>query len=302
MLQQIGMGRGYSEHEVHRKLIGILKRADTGMSGSELASHLGISRITLAKYLDLFESRGLVQARRAGNVNMWSMARASDSYEFPRDYIKAAPRYLNAIVSGDAMGGYTIIRNCMQSGASPYGIMSEIVLPAIQASDRMYADGRIGDLEIRLYRNAITASSRAMDWQRKHTPTKNCITLAVRPGQGVYGECVASALAAEGWRVWGLGDISGTVDVFFDIELQKVLGRVWEGTNGIMIILVFGGGPEEIKFLSESIRTIKAKTSGAIRLAFCTDSDASGADVASSSIPHILQWCETVHNSIDWTR
>ena len=48
------MARGYQTEEVRQKLVDVLRDSKTGLSGVEISSKLGINRITMTKYLNIF--------------------------------------------------------------------------------------------------------------------------------------------------------------------------------------------------------------------------------------------------------
>ena len=295
------MGYGYGEEAVRRRLVAALGASESGMSGTELASEMGMSRITLAKYLMSFEQRGLVKSRPAGNVTIWYMGRGAGVYTFPDDYFRIESAYLDMVVSGDAEDVFSLVQNCIHSGARPARLVTEAVLPALDSLDRMYDEGRLGGLERALLRDTISRSLHYMNRPAMHpAPTKNCILLAAEPRDMMTCRAAAAALRSEGWRAHLPGDISASVDVFFDLDLRKLLGRVWKGTPGVMVITVFGGDEEALRFLAGSVDAVRKGTPDNIRLAFCsrTGGKRLGADVASENLVDILQWCETVHKSL----
>lgn len=294
------MGYGYGEEEVRRRLVEALSGSEVGMSGTELASKMGVSRITLAKYLASFQQRGLVRGKPVGNVTIWRMGRGAGVYTFPDDYFRIESAYLDMVVSGDAEDVFSLVQNCIHSGARPAKLVTETVLPALASLDRMYDEGRLGGLERALLRNTVSRSLHRMrDPSARAVPTKNCVLLAAEPGEVMQCRAAAAALRSEGWRAHVPGDISLSVDVFFDLDLRKLLGRVWKGSPGVMVLIIFGGGAEALRFLASSADAVRKSTSGNIRLAFCSDTGGKllGADVASESMADILQWCETVHKS-----
>lgn len=295
------MGYGYGEEVVRRRIIEVLGSSESGMSGTDLASQIGISRITLTKYLKVFEQRGLVKSRPSGNITIWYMSRGAGAYTFPEDYHKIESAYQKIVISGDAEETFSLVQNCINSGARPAKVITEAVLPALDTINHMYEEGRLGGLERALLKDTITRSLHYISMSAKLiTPTKNCILLAVESEEMLRCRAMAAALQSDGWRVHLPGDISASVDVFFDLDLSKLLGRVWKGMPGVMIHVVFGGDVEALRFLAGSINSMRKNSPGDIRLAFCSKTDGKrlGADMASESLTDVLQWCETVHKSL----
>ena len=48
------MARSYQADEIKEKLIDILQNQKTGLSGLEISERIGINRITMTKYLQVF--------------------------------------------------------------------------------------------------------------------------------------------------------------------------------------------------------------------------------------------------------
>ncbi len=294
------MGRGYGEEEIRRRLVDILADSDSGMSGTELASRMGVSRITVTKYLESFAQRGVVQKRPSGNITIWYLERGAGNYSFPQDYFKIGPRYLDLVTAADENGVFSLAQNCIHAGARPYRLVSEVVLPAIESVDNMYREGKIGGMELRLFGDIMSRSLHLMNWPLVRTaPTKNCILMAAEPSAVLRCEAASAALYSEGWRVHCLGDLSGSADVFFDLDLQKLLGRVWRGTPGVMVLAAFGGAEEALRFIAGAVRAVRKNSSGEIRLAFCGETGGKrlGSNMASASVTDVLQWCGTVHDN-----
>ena len=295
------MGYGYGAEEVRRRLVDVLGPSESGMSGTELASKMKISRITLAKYMASFEQRGLVKSRPAGNVTIWYMGRDAGVYTFPDDYFRIGTAYLDAVVSGNDENVFSLVQNCINSGARPARLVTEAVLPALASLDRMYDEGRLGGLERALMKDAVLRSLHYMVWPpRRSVSTKNCILLAAEPQEVMACRAAAAALRSEGWRAHAPGDISELVDVFFDLDLRKLLGRIWKGSPGLMVVCMFGGDEEALRFMAGAVDSIRKGGPGNIRLAFCSNTGGRrlGADMASESMGDVLQWCETVHKNL----
>jgi len=71
------MARGYQTNEIKQKLVDVLQDSKTGMSGVELAEKLGVNRITITKYLNVFAAEGLIREKKIVNPNQtrhrWQM-------------------------------------------------------------------------------------------------------------------------------------------------------------------------------------------------------------------------------------
>ena len=94
--------------------------------------------------------------------------------------------------------------------------------------------------------------------------------------------------------------MSSSIDVLFDLDLQKLLTKVWKPGVGMMIIVVFSSTPESMKFFAESVNSIKAKSRRNLRLAVCGDMKKNAsikADLIEEDIEAILQWSQTTFES-----
>ena len=56
-----------------------------------------------------------------------------------------------------------------------------------------------------------------------------------------------------------LGDMSSSIDILFDLELTKLLSKIWKSKQGLMIVAVFSQTEEGLKFFSESFYSVKGK-------------------------------------------
>ena len=74
------MARGYQTDDVKIKLVELLSDAKTGLSGVEISEKLGINRVTMTKYLNIFAAEGLIRQKNIGNVNLWFVDEGSEPY------------------------------------------------------------------------------------------------------------------------------------------------------------------------------------------------------------------------------
>jgi len=153
------MGKGYSSEEIREKLISVLEDSKTGMSGVEISEKVGVNRITMTKYLKVFAANGLLRQKNIGNVILWFLEPGQESFNFPDDYFKITSKYLENLVKGTEDQVYSLVRNCIHSGASVNSLILEVILPAIDSINELYDDGKIGTSELNLLRTTIKISS-----------------------------------------------------------------------------------------------------------------------------------------------
>ena len=141
------MGKGYSSEQIRQKLILILDGAVSGMSGVEISEKMGISRITMTKYLRIFAAEGLLRQKNIGNVNLWFLEPGQESFTFPDDYFKIPAQYIEYLIKGDESRVYSLIRNCLHSGGLANRLILEVIFPSIDHVEQLYDDAKIGTSE-----------------------------------------------------------------------------------------------------------------------------------------------------------
>lgn len=296
------MGHGYGETEVWSRVRSALSGAEAGLSGTELARKTGINRVTLSKYLESFLRQRIIRSRSTGNIVIWYMERGTFAYSFPDDYFLAARRYHDMLIAADEQGLFSLIRSCMHSSANPTGMVTEVVSPAAEALVRMHADGRMGGLELRSLQDMVLRSLQliGMEFCSPHN-TKHSVVMATDPESVLYAESAVALLRSLGWRVFSIGDLSDSADMFFDLELHKLLGRIWKGSPGLMVLVVTGRTSEALQFLCKTASEVRKKIDGQVRLVACTDvvDLQLAADVIAPDIRSLVQWCETSALSVD---
>ena len=94
--------------------------------------------------------------------------------------------------------------------------------------------------------------------------------------------------------------MSDTIDALFDLDLQKLLGKVWKQKNSIMIVVVFSSSDDSFKFFSEAINAIKAKSGKKLHLVLCgklKKKTTTKADLVAENLEDVLQWSQTTYES-----
>lgn len=296
------MGRGYSTEEIRQKLISTLEDSESGMSGVEISDKIGINRITMTKYLKVFAAEGLLRQKNIGNITLWFLEPGQESYNFPDDYFKVAPLYLDNLIKGSEDQVYSLIRNCIHSGATVNRLVLEVILPAINSVNGLYDDGKIGKAEQSLLQNTISKSLHIFNQlQVVLDSKKNVVVIAADPQSSLISEAASAAFHSDGWKVSHLGDMSSAINVLFDLDFQKLIGKVWKQKPGVLIVAIFSQTEEGLNFFADAINPTREKSGKRMKLALCGKKSKKSkidSDLVSEKIEDILQWSQTVSENI----
>src|SRR3989344_4579556 len=93
------MAKGYQTQDLKQKLVEVLSNSKTGLSGVEISEKLGINRVTMTKYLNIFATEGMLRQKNIGNVNLWFIEEGTEQFEFPDDYFHVKTKYLELLTS-----------------------------------------------------------------------------------------------------------------------------------------------------------------------------------------------------------
>ncbi len=296
------MGRGYSTEDIREKLILILKDSDSGMSGVEISEKVSINRITMIKYLKVFAAEGLLRQKNIGNVTLWFLEPGQESFVFPDDYFKVTSRYAEYLIKGTEDQVFSLIRNCLHSGAIVTRLILEVILPAIDSVKNLYDEGKIGTSELNLLQTTISKSVQIFNQLRiVSEPKKNIIVIAADNQSNLISEAASASYHSNGWNVFHLGDMSSAINVLFDLDFQKLVGKIWKQKLGILIVVVFSQTGEGLNFFADSINPIKEKSGKRMKLVLCgkvSKKSKIQSDLTSEKIEDILQWSQTVFGNL----
>ena len=295
------MARGYQTEEIKEKLVDLLTNSKTGFSGLEISERLEINRITTTKYLNIFAAEGLIKQKNIGNVNLWFIEDGTEKFNFPEDLFKVKTKYVEYLTTRKEQQVYNLVRNSFHSTTQPVKIITEIIVPAIESIYGIFDQGKIGKSELNLLEKIISNSIQIIKLENFDIDTKKKVILISADHQStLLSEATSATFHADGWQVYSLGDMSSSIDVLFDLDLQKLLTKVWKPGAGMMLIIVFSSTPESMKFFAESVNSIKTKSRRNLYLAVCGDMKKNAgikADLMEKDIGAILQWSQTTFES-----
>ena len=296
------MAKGYRVEEIREKLISVLKDSDSGISGIEISKKINVSRITMTKYLKVFAAEGLLRQKNIGNVTLWFLEPGQESFNFPDDYFKITSRYLELLVKGNEEEIYSLIRNCLNSGALINRIIIEVIYPAIDHIRKLFDSGKIGSAEQNLLRNIISKSLSIFNQVPVVLDSKkNVVVIAADPESILISESASTSYHSDGWNVSHLGDMSYAIDVLFDLDFQKLVRKIWKKKSGILLVVIFSQTSEGLSFFADSINPNKTKSDKQIKLALCgkiSKKTKINSDLLSDNIGDVLQWSNTISQNI----
>ena len=300
-MQFTTMTRGYQTEEIKEKLVDLLSNSKTGLSGLEISERLSINRITATKYLNVFAAEGLIKQKNIGNVNLWLIEEGTEKFHFPEDFFKVKSKYFEHLTARKEKLAYNLVRNCFHSTTQPVKIITEIIVPAIQSVYDIFDQGKIGKSELNFLEKIISNSIQIVNLENFEIhPKKSVIVISADHQNVLFSEAASASFHAGGWQVYSLGDMSSSIDVLFDLDLQKFLTKVWKSGMGIMVIVVFSSTEESMKFFAESVNSIKLKSRKSLYLAVCGDMKKNTeieADLIDKDLEAILQWSQTTFES-----
>ena len=296
------MAKGYRVEEIREKLISILKDSDSGISGIEISKKINVSRITMTKYLKVFAAEGLLRQKNIGNVTLWFLEPGQESFDFPDDYFKITSRYLELLVKGNEEEIYSLIRNCLNSGALINRMIIEVIYPAIDHIRELFDSGKIGSAEQNLLRNIVSKSLGIFNQIPIVLDSKkNVVVIAADPESILISESASASYHSDGWNVSHLGDMSYAIDVLFDLDFQKLVRKIWKKKSGILLVVIFSQTSEGLSFFADSINPNKTKSDKQIKLALCgkiSKKTKINSDLLSDNIGDVLQWSNTISQNI----
>ena len=289
------MAKGYQVQELKQQLVDVLANSKTGLSGIEISEKLGINRVTMAKYLNVFATEGMIGQKNIGNVNLWFLEEGTEQFEFPADYFRVKTKYLELLTQRSEKS-YNLIRNCIHSNVNTPKLMNEIILPAAKSVQELFEQGKISKSESKLLGKIISNSTQMLNQVNAETDDrKNVIIISADSQSAIIAEAASASFHSEGWNVSSLGDMSDAIDVMFDLDLQNFLGKVWIKNKGIMIIVIFSSTEDGLKFFAQAANSAKGKFGKNLNLILCSNLKKTSvkADLVANDLESVLQWSQT---------
>ena len=293
------MGKGYFIEDIRRRLIPILE-SEPGMSGVAISEKIGINRITMTKYLKILSAQGLVYPKNIGNITLWFLESGQESFKFPDDYFKVVKLYQEYLIAADELQLVGLIRNCLNSAAISSRLVTEVILSSIDTVHDLFDSGKIGAAEQSLLYGLMNRSLQVVyDYQHVTIdPTKNVSVIAADPESVILSTAAATIYHTQGWRVFDLGDMSSMINPLFDLDFQKLIGKIWKRRSGVMIVVIFSSSSEGLSFFKDSIKPIKTRSGSRLKIVMCGPPTKIKSDLVTEKFDDVIQWSNTVYDNL----
>jgi hypothetical protein len=124
--------------------------------------------------------------------------------------------------------------------------------------------------------------------------------------EATYQAKIASViLHLMSWNSLYLGNVENKIDPFFDIDIQRLITKKLKNVNGLSAIMIFSFNGNTLKFLSNTIKTLKKKIENDLRIAIYTNNDLLqvsqqlDVDYSTTELTSLIEWAkEEYHNSL----
>jgi len=178
------VARGYQINEIKEKLIDILRNSKTGFTGVEMAEKMGVNRITVTKYLNIFAAEGFLKQKSIGKISLWYLEDGVELLHFPDDFFRVQSKFFEYLTSGSKQQAFNLIRNSYHSGALPKKIITEVIVPAIDSINEQHKDGSIGNSEKNFLDGLVSNSIQILNSLDLESDYKKNVTSKIKNAGG----------------------------------------------------------------------------------------------------------------------
>ena len=221
--------------------------------------------------------------------------------EFPLNTHNLQQKFLDCLIQGNESQAIIIISNLLFSTISKERILFDIILPTLNILNDMYNRGKISESE------KLLISTTALDLvlmtkfvSTIDTPKLKAYSIVVSGSEeATYHARIASViLHLIGWHSLYLGNVENKIDPFFDIDIQRLITKKLKNVNGLSAVMIFSFNANTLKFLSNTIKTLRKKVENDLRIAIFTNNDLlqvsqdMDIDYSTTDLKSLIDWAK----------
>lgn len=221
--------------------------------------------------------------------------------EFPLNTHNLQQKFLDCLIQGNESQAIIIISNLLFSTISKERILFDIILPTLNILNDMYNRGKISESE------KLLISTTALDLvlmtkfvSTIDTPKLKAYSIVVSGSEeATYHARIASViLHLIGWHSLYLGNVENKIDPFFDIDIQRLITKKLKNVNGLSAVMIFSFNANTLKFLSNTVKTLRKKVENDLRIAIFTNNDLlqvsqdMDVDYSTTDLKSLIDWAK----------
>ena len=221
--------------------------------------------------------------------------------EFPLNTHNLQQKFLDCLIQGNESQAIILISNLLFSTISKERILFDIILPTINILNDMYNRGKISESE------KLLISTTALDLVMMtkfvstiDTPKLKAYSIVVCGSEeATYQARIASViLHLIGWHSLYLGNVENKIDPFFDIDIQRLITKKLKNVNGLSAVMIFSFNANTLKFLSNTVKTLRKKVENDLRIAIFTNNDLlqvsqdMDVDYSTTDLKSLIDWAK----------
>jgi hypothetical protein len=221
--------------------------------------------------------------------------------EFPLNTHNLQQKFLDCLIQGNESQAIIIISNLLFSTISKERILFDIILPTLNILNDMYNRGKISESEKLLI--STTALDLVLMTKFVSTidiPKLKAYSIIVSGSEeATYPARIASViLHLIGWHSLYLGNVENKIDPFFDIDIQRLITKKLKNVNGLSAVMIFSFNANTLKFLSNTIKTLRKKVENDLRIAIFTNNDLlqvsqdMDVDYSTTDLKSLIDWAK----------
>ena len=236
------------------------------------------------------------------------MDKEAPHIEFPLNIHNLQQKFLDCLIQGNESQAKNIISNLLFSTISKERIIYDIILPTLNIINDMYDRGKINESEkLLIFTTALDLVLMTKFVSTIETPEIKAYSIIVSGSEeATYQARIASVIFhLMGWHSLYLGNVENKIDPFFDIDIQRLIIKKLKNAGGLAAILIFSFNANTLRFLSNTIKTLRSKVVVDLRIAIYTNNDLlqvsqdMDVDYATTELTSLIDWTkEEYRNSL----
>jgi len=219
--------------------------------------------------------------------------------EFPLNIHNLQQKFLDCLIQGNESQAKNIISNLLFSTISKERILFDIILPTLNIINDMYDRGKINESEkLLIFTTALDLVLMTKFVSTIDTPQLKAYSIIVSGSEeATYHARIASVIFhLMGWHSLYLGNVENKIDPFFDIDIQRLIIKKLKNADGLAAILIFSFNSNTLRFLSNTIKTLRSKVGVDLRIAIYTNNDLlqvsqdMDVDYVTTALTSLIDW------------